>query len=56
MSHGSTSGWFHHLPELLDAYSALVLSLVDGFYSGVSRYTTSSFLRITLGDAPTGTR
>jgi propionate CoA-transferase len=39
------------LPELLDEYSAAVRSLVDRFYSGVSRYTTSGFLRMKLGEA-----
>ena len=39
------------LPELLDEYSAMVRSLTDRFYSGVSRYTTSGFLRIKLGEA-----
>jgi len=38
-------------PELLDDYSAMVRRLVDRFYSGVSRYTTSGFLRIKLGEA-----
>ena len=42
---------FSILPELLDEYSAMVRSLVDRFYSGVSRYTTSGFLRIKLGEA-----
>jgi propionate CoA-transferase len=42
---------FTILPELLDEYSAAVRSLVDRFYSGVSRYTTSGFLRIKLGEA-----
>ena len=42
---------FSILPELLDDYSAAVRSLVDRFYSGVSRYTTSGFLRIKLGQA-----
>jgi propionate CoA-transferase len=41
---------FTILPELLDEYSAAVRSLVDRFYSGVSRYTTSGFLRIKLGE------
>jgi propionate CoA-transferase len=36
---------------LLDEYSAMVRSLTDRFYSGVSRYTTSGFLRIKLGEA-----
>jgi propionate CoA-transferase len=38
-------------PELLDEYSAMVRSLTERFYSGVSRYTTSGFLRIKLGEA-----
>jgi propionate CoA-transferase len=42
---------FSIAPELLDEYSATVRGLVDRFYSGVSRYTTSGFLRIKLGEA-----
>ena len=42
---------FSILPELLDDYSAMVSRLVDRFYCGVSRYTTSGFLRIKLGEA-----
>jgi propionate CoA-transferase len=42
---------FSIVPELLDEYSAAVRGLVDRFYSGVSRYTTSGFLRIKLGEA-----
>jgi propionate CoA-transferase len=42
---------FSILPELLDEYSATVQALTDRFYSGVTRYTTSGFLRIKLGDA-----
>jgi len=42
---------FSILPELLDDYSAMVRGLVDRFYVGVSRYTTSGFLRIKLGEA-----
>ena len=38
-------------PELLDEYSAMVRGLVDRFYSGVSRYTTSGFLRMKLGES-----
>jgi propionate CoA-transferase len=41
-------------PDLLDEYSAMVSSLTDRYYSGVSRYTTSGFLRIKLGEALTG--
>jgi propionate CoA-transferase len=42
---------FEILPDALDAYSAMVHDLVERFYSGVTRYTTSSFLRTKLGDA-----
>jgi len=38
-------------PELLDSYSAMVRGLVDKYYAGVTRYTTSGFLRLKLGDA-----
>jgi len=38
-------------PELLDAYSAMVRSLMDKYYVDVTRYTTSGFLRLKLGDA-----
>jgi propionate CoA-transferase len=37
--------------ELLDAYSAMVRGLMDKYYAGVTRYTTSGFLRMKLGDA-----
>jgi propionate CoA-transferase len=36
---------------MLDAYSEMVTRLVSQFYGGVTRYTTSSFLRMKLGDA-----
>ena len=42
---------FSIVPELLDEYSAAVRGLMDRFYSGVSRYTTSGFLRMKLGEA-----
>ncbi|MGO9024075.1 MAG: acyl CoA:acetate/3-ketoacid CoA transferase [Beijerinckiaceae bacterium] len=42
---------FSILPELLDDYSAMVRTLVDRFYSSVSRYTTSGFLKMKLGEA-----
>jgi propionate CoA-transferase len=42
---------FSILPELLDDYSAMVRGLYGRFYSGVSRYTTSGFLRMKLGEA-----
>ena len=32
-------------PDLIDEYTAMVKDLVDRFYSGVTRYTTSSFMR-----------
>jgi propionate CoA-transferase len=38
-------------PDMLDAYSEMVTKLVNGCYEGVTRYTTSSFLRLKLGDA-----
>ncbi|MDR5857441.1 acyl CoA:acetate/3-ketoacid CoA transferase [Caballeronia sp. LZ062] len=38
-------------PSMLDAYSEMVSRLVSEFYDGVTRYTTSSFLRMKLGDA-----
>ena len=37
--------------ELTDAYGEMVQQLVDRFYIGVTRYTTSSFLRLKLGEA-----
>ena len=42
---------FEIFPDIIDEYSAMVRDLVDRFYSGVTRYTTSSFLRAKLGDA-----
>ncbi len=42
---------FTILPDILDEYTDMVKYLVDNFYSGVSRYTTSTFLRMKLGDA-----
>ena len=38
-------------PELLDDYSAMVRGLMDKYYAEVTRYTTSGFLRVKLGDA-----
>jgi propionate CoA-transferase len=38
-------------PELTDAFGEMVQQLVDRFYYGVTRYTTSSFLRLKLGEA-----
>ena len=42
---------FSILPDIIDAYTEMVKYLVDHYYSGVSRYTTSTFLRMKLGDA-----
>jgi propionate CoA-transferase len=42
---------FTIVPELLDAYSAMVRGLMDKYYADVTRYTTSGFLRLKLGDA-----
>ena len=37
--------------ELTDIYGDMVQRLVDRYYYGVTRYTTSSFLRLKLGEA-----
>jgi propionate CoA-transferase len=42
---------FEIFPDVIDEYSAMVRDLVDRFYSGVTRYSTSGFLRTKLGDA-----
>ena len=42
---------FRIYPDILDEYSAMVRDLVDRFYSGATRYSTSGFLRTKLGDA-----
>ena len=42
---------FQLAPEAEDAYAAMVKGLVDRYYDGVSRYTTSGFLRAKLGGA-----
>jgi propionate CoA-transferase len=42
---------FSILPDLVDQYTEMVKSLVDRYYTGVTRYTTSAFLRMKLGDA-----
>jgi propionate CoA-transferase len=47
---------FTILPEVLDRYGEMVSDLTQRFYSGVTRYTTSSFLRMKLGDALTRRR
>jgi len=40
---------FTIFPDVLDMYSDMVKYLMDRFYSSVTRYTTSSFLRAKLG-------
>ncbi|MGO9146757.1 MAG: acyl CoA:acetate/3-ketoacid CoA transferase [Desulfomonilia bacterium] len=42
---------FDILPDLVDEYTAMVNKVVKKFYSGVTRYTTNTFLRMKLGDA-----
>jgi propionate CoA-transferase len=42
---------FSIAPKVIDAYSDMVTGLVSRYYSDVTRYTTSSFLRMKLGEA-----
>jgi propionate CoA-transferase len=42
---------FSIFPDMVDAYTEMVKHLVDHYYWGVTRYTTSGFLRLKLGDA-----
>ena len=42
---------FEIAPELVDAWTEMVKALVERYYWGVTRYTTSNFLRMKLGDA-----
>jgi propionate CoA-transferase len=42
---------FTILPDLIDDYMDMVQGIVERFYSDVTRYTTSTFLRMKLGDA-----
>lgn len=42
---------FTIVPDLVEEYTGMVKSLVDRFYSGVTRYTTSAFLRMKIGEA-----
>jgi propionate CoA-transferase len=41
---------FSILPELADAYVEVVKYIVSRFYENVTRYTTSAFLRMKLGE------
>ena len=38
-------------PEMVDGYAEMVKYLVDNYYIDVTRYTTSLFMRMKLGDA-----
>lgn len=42
---------FSITPELLPEYSAMVAHLMERYYTRVTRYTTSAFLRMKIGDA-----
>jgi propionate CoA-transferase len=42
---------FTIFPDVIDFYSDMVKNLMERFYSDVTRYTTSSFLRMKLGNA-----
>jgi propionate CoA-transferase len=42
---------FSLAPDVVDAYSDMVRDLTQRFYIDVTRYTTSAFLRMKLGDA-----
>jgi propionate CoA-transferase len=44
---------FSIAPELIDAWTEMVRAVVERYYWGVTRYTTSNFLRMKLGDALT---
>ena len=39
------------VPELIDAYIAMVKGVVERHYHDVTRYTSSTFLRMKLGEA-----
>ena len=39
------------LPELEDAYAEMVRDIVGRFFTSVTRYTTSAFMRVKLGEA-----
>jgi propionate CoA-transferase len=42
---------FMIFPDVVDEYTEMVKGLVDDYYSQVTRYTTSTFLLMKLGDA-----
>ena len=39
------------MPDLIDAWTEMVKDVVERYYWGVTRYTTSNFLRLKLGNA-----
>ncbi|MBV8346807.1 MAG: hypothetical protein JOZ49_04470, partial [Mycolicibacterium sp.] len=39
---------FYLAPDLADTYASAVRSLAERYYEGVTRYTTSSFMRLKL--------
>jgi propionate CoA-transferase len=41
---------FSILPELVDPYADAVKTILSRFYEKVTRYTTSAFMRMKLGD------
>lgn len=41
---------FYLAPDLMDEYTAALRGLAERYYASVTRYTTSSFLRLALGD------
>ena len=42
---------FLFVPNIMDTYSEMVEDVVIRFYKGVTRYTTSAFLRMKLGES-----
>ncbi len=42
---------FEISPELVEPYAQMVKTVVDKYYTGVTRYTTSAFLRMKIGGA-----
>ena len=38
-------------PELMDEYTEMVRQVMERHYLGVTRYTTSAFLRLKLGES-----
>lgn len=40
---------FEIAPELVNAWAQMVQGIVDQYYRGITRYTTSNFMRVKLG-------